>query len=388
MITYSVIDDKISGSIGDTHFSIENDKGTLNKLQGIEAKLEETIVVEEYNALLDEAREVVKKDLGTVIETECEYIKVNRKTGEFHLLYNKVLSNVPMPKALVDRILESQDKGVDFLPLVKMWVRFLRNPNLNKPGKGTRFAKKFFNFVNLKYMHPKMKAEFIEDGFSEKVAEERATIYQMRITKEGLLNGYKVSAEHTVKYEADADGTPIQKPRYLQQFDADTGEITGDGLPETVEDRIFIPAVMGMTGDPFTCTPAQKKAGHFIRVGNTHALDSWDQVNCNDDQSCVPGLHFGGLYYINSYRGHIHNVFVDPMNVGAVPDDETGAIRCKEYFVHSSLAGINGSIYHSSTYAKATDAQWAVMLQEAVTARFEKFKAEAEAEAEQQEALT
>lgn len=389
MITYSVIGDKIAGSIGDAPFSIEHNKDLLKKLKGFEEALEKTTDVEKYNGILESAKELVSQDLASVIETECEYIKVDKKTNEFFLQYNGVLSTVPMPKVLVDRILETQDKEMDFMPLVKCWVRFLRNPNVNKPGKGKKFAKKFFNFVNLKYMHPKLKQEFLDKGFSDKVAEERATIYQMRITNEGLLNGYKVSAEHTVKYVADEDGKPVQKPRYLQSFDQNTGEITGDGLPSTVEERIFVPGVMGMTGDPFSCVGPNgfEKLGHFIKVGCTHALDSWDQVNCNDDQSCVKGLHFGGLMYINSYRGHIHNVFVDPMHIGAVPDDSTGAIRCKQYFVHSSLSGINGSIYHSSKYAEATDKEWDEMLKEAVAAKLEKVK-KAEAKAEELGALS
>ena len=85
-------------------------------------------------------------------------------------------------------------------------------------------------------------------------------------------------------------------------------------------------------------------------------------------QSCVKGLHFGGLKYIAFYSGEIHNIFVDPMHIGAVPDDETGAIRCLQYFVHSSLAGVNGSIYHSSTYAAKTDEEWEEMRREAVQA--------------------
>jgi hypothetical protein len=66
------------------------------------------------------------------------------------------------------------------------------------------------------------------------------------------------------------------------------------------------------------------------------------------------------------------------MHVGAVPDDRTGAIRCKEYFVHSSLAGVNGSIYHSSTYAKATDEQWEEMLKEAVAVHIETVEKQTE----------
>ena len=55
------------------------------------------------------------------------------------------------------------------------------------------------------------------------------------------------------------------------------------------------------------------------------------------------------------------------MHIGAVPCDVDGAIRCKQYFVHSSLTGVNGSIYHSSTYAAKTDEEWAEL-------RFESIK--------------
>ena len=120
---------------------------------------------------------------------------------------------------------------------------------------------------------------------------------------------------------------------------------------------------MGTSGDPFFCEGdnGYNKPNHFIKVGCTHRLPDWSYVNTNDRQSCVKGLHFGGLEYINCISGEIHNIFVDPMHIGAVPDDETGAARCLQYFVHSSLAGVNGSIYHSSTYAAKTDEQWAEM---------------------------
>jgi hypothetical protein len=77
------------------------------------------------------------------------------------------------------------------------------------------------------------------------------------------------------------------------------------------------------------------------------------------------------LKYIAGYSGEIHNVFIDPMHIGAIPDDTTGAIRCLQYFVHSSLAGVNGSIYHSSKYAAMTDAEWSSMQAEAVKLKCE-----------------
>jgi hypothetical protein len=84
-------------------------------------------------------------------------------------------------------------------------------------------------------------------------------------------------------------------------------------------------------------------------------------------------LHIGGLYYINNYGGEIHNVFVDPMNIGAIPDSSEGAIRCLEYFVHSSLAGVNASMYHSSDYAKLTDLDWENMREEILKDKLKKI---------------
>ena len=250
------------------------------------------------------------------------------------------------------------------MPLVKMWTRWLRNPILMKKG-GTDFSNRFFNFVNMKYVHPKLKQELMEEfGLSEEVAEKRATMYQMKITQEGLLNGYKVSSEILHKYDTE---TGEEVPRYTRTFNPDTGEIDSKGLPEHVEDRLFEPAMMGTNGDAFHCEGINGSGlGHFIRVGCSHYLDSWDQVNTNDDQSCVKGLHVGGLRYIAYYSGEIHNIFIDPMHIGAVPDDVDGAIRCKQYFVHSSLSGVNGSIYHSSTYAAKTDEEWAEMRAESI----------------------
>lgn len=368
MLTYSVLDDSITGSVNDKPFSIPYSKESYEALQKFEEDLENSNGKDEYVALLAKVEEFVAQDLAEIIESECPYLKINRKTGTYHLYHNQVTSSVAMPKALVDRILDSHEKGLDFLPLIKMWVRFLRNPLLKSKGK--KFSKKFFNFVNMTYVHPVQKAKFIKEGYSEEVATKKATMYQMKITKEGLLGGYKVSTEVMHKFVADENGEPKKVNRYARTFDPNTGKITSEGLPETVEERLFAPAIMGDRGDAFSCTGPNgfDALGHFIKVGCVHALPSWEMVNTNDDISGVPGLHVGGLYYIAGYTGEIHNVFIDPMHVGAVPDDSTGAIRCKQYFVHSSLAGVNGSIYHSSHYAAMTDSEWASSLAEAVAA--------------------
>ena len=367
MISINVIDDKISGSYGDKTFCVDFNKEVYAIMSDLAEKANTAVTIEDYKKTLDLFEPLTVQDYTKTIQDKCEHIHVNKSTGEFFLAYNGVVSSIPMPEALVERIYESMDKGLDFMPLVKMWTRWLRNPVLRtkmKKGWGREFCERFFSYINLKYVHPVLKKELIEEhGLSEEVAERRATMYQMKITKEGLLNGYKVSHEILTKFKEGEDGEAIEVPRYKRTFNVDTGEIESEGLPEHVEDRLFQPAIMGSSGDAFFCEGVNgyAKPNHFIKVGCTHRLPGWDYVNTNDRASCVKGLHFGGLEYIDCISGEIHNIFVDPMHIGAVPDDETGAARCLQYFVHSSLAGVNGSIYHSSTYAAKTDAEWAEM---------------------------
>lgn len=371
MISLNVIDGNIVGSYGEKSFSIAYTEELYKQMSELAEKADSATSMADLKSILDTFESLTAEDFTKTIQDRCEHIYVNKITGQFFLKTGDVVSNVPMPKALVDRIYESMDMGLDFMPLIKMWTRWLRNPILwekTKKGKGEKFSTKFFNFINMKYVHPILYKEFTEEkGLSPEVAAKKATMYQMKITKEGLLNGYKVSSEIMHKFDAE---TGEKVDRYKRTFNVDTGEIESEGLPEFVEDRLFQPAIMGEGGDAFYCEGPNgyKTPGHFIKVGCVHRLPSWDNVNTNDDASCVPGLHFGGLEYINKIKGEIHNVFVDPMHIGAVPDDTTGAIRCLQYFVHSSLAGVNGSIYHSSTYAAKTDEQWAQERKAAVEA--------------------
>jgi len=372
MISINVIDDKISGSYGDKTFCIDFNKEVYTKMLELAEKANTAVTMEDYKAVIEQFEPLTVQDYTKTVQDKCEFIHVNKSTGEFFLQHNGVVSSIPMPEALVERIYESMDKGLDFMPLVKMWTRWLRNPVLRtkmKKGWGKEFCERFFNYINLRYVHPQLKKELMEEhGLSEEVAERRATMYQMKITKEGLLNGYKVSEEVLTKFEADENGECQEVPRYKRTFNVDTGEIESEGLPKYVEERLFQPAIMGRGGDPFFCEGdnGYDKPNHFIKVGCTHRLPDWSYVNTNDRISCVKGLHFGGLEYINRISGEIHNIFVDPMHIGAVPDDETGAARCLQYFVHSSLAGVNGSIYHSSTYAAKTDEEWAEMRKQIV----------------------
>lgn len=356
MIYVDVIGDLLSVTVREEVHTVPFSEKAYEKLSKLSEKAQAAETMEEYNDIESKTlTKILKYSSHNTVTTKTDWLTYDKMTGQYYLAYEgERATNIPMPQSLVDRIMESIDKNIDFMPVVKLWTRFLRNPFLKQ--KGEDFAQRFADFVNMKYVRPDEKLRLMEEkGYSEEVATRLATVYQIKITKEGLLNGYKVSKEILHKFDAE---TGERVNRYKRTFNVNTGEIESEGLPEFVEDRLFEPAVMRNTGDAFYCGD---EYGHFIRVGKTHALESWDQVNTNDYQVCVPGLHVGGLYYINCYGGEIHNIFVDPMHIGAIPDSNDGAIRCKQYFVHSSLEGVNGSMYHSSTYAELTTAEWEAM---------------------------
>jgi hypothetical protein len=367
MISINVIGEMISGSYGNTPFSRTYEKDIYEQMVKLSDDADQAQTVEEYNKILAEFSLLTTEDLKTrrhIANIAGDiYISKDSAGRHFMELADGYLLDTPMPESLVERILDSFDTGADTTPLAKLWLRWLRNPILRKKtkkGKGEEFTKRFFEFIDMKYVHPTLKNELMEEhGLSEELAEKRATMYQVKITKEGLVNAFKVSREVLTKYDTE---TGEQVPRYQRTFNPDTGEIDSDGLPEHVEDRLFEPAVW-RTGDKFYCEGANgyDSPQYFIKVGCVHRLPSWDMVDTDDDRSCVPGLHVGGLRYIAWYTGEIHNVFVDPMHVGAVPNSVDGAIRCLQYFVHSSLVGVNGSMYHSSKYAQLTDEQWEEM---------------------------
>ena len=367
MISINVIGDMISGSYGNTPFSRTYEKDIYEQMMKLSLKADMAATVEDYNDTLSEFALLTTEDLTTrrhVAHIAGDLFMSKDSAGRYFIEYdNGDVIDTPLPESLVNRILESYDANIDTTPLAKLWLRWLRNPVLRKKrkkGKGEEFTRRFFEFIDMKYVHPRLKIEYMEEhGLSEELATERATMYQVKITKEGLVNAFKVSKEIMTKYDTE---TGEEVPRYQRTFNPDTGEIDSDGLPEHVEDRLFEPAVW-RSGDKFYCEGANGYSDpqYFIKVGCVHRLPSWDMVDTNDDRSCVPGLHVGGLKYIAWYSGEIHNVFIDPMHVGAVPDSQDGAIRCIQYFVHSSLAGVNGSMYHSSKYAALTDEQWEEM---------------------------
>jgi hypothetical protein len=370
-ITVNRINDSITGSFNGKAFGVSFSEDRYNQMKALEKQANEAGTMAELKDILDAFEPLTHEDYKSVVESKSPYLSVNSVTNQFFLKYNQQISKEPLPQAFVDRILEATEKGLDVKPLVKCWARFMRNPNYS-----TQKAALFAFYINQKFTDPVRLQAFRKEGVADDRAVDMATTYQTPITKEGLICTYKVSKEITEKFVKDesVEGGVKKVGKYDYEVDEETGLKTYANKDMEVEDRVFEPAVQGTSGDEFirqTSAGVEVGRGHKIKVGDVHLLADWKMVDCRDNVSCVKGLHVGNLDYIRGYQQKdtvTHYVFVDPMHVGAIVQDNTGALRVKQYMVYKSYAGVNRSLYHSSEYSKLTDAEYDKLVQEAVTA--------------------
>jgi hypothetical protein len=368
MFTFSKNKEFITGTINGEVFGVNYSKEVFDQMTDLETRLESAQTPTEAKEITEEFKKLTEENAKDVREVGFHSDIYVAKTGKFYLKVDNKVTSVAMPEALVDRIKDSTDKGIDVTPLIKFWIRFLRNHKLRNICKTQEakeaFAARVFNYVNLDFTNEEVVHKLIEEkGYTKEVAREMATVKQVKISKEGLLQTFKVSKEITKRYRLNDKGERESYDVYAPKvvgIDPITGLYVYDDKKVLInEDRVFEPAIMGTGGDEFFCGDVK---GHIIRVGQVHRLESWKQINTDDHSSCVPGLHFGGLSYIKGYQSEgteTHNILCSPEHIGAVPCDTSGAIRCTQYYVLDAFSGVNGSIYHSSTYGKMTDDQWA-----------------------------
>ena len=99
-----------------------------------------------------------------------------------------------------------------------------------------------------------------------------------------------------------------------------------------------------------------------------------------------------GLNYIQGYQSEgtvTHNIFIDPSDIGAIIGTgygNDGAMRVRRYFVHSSFAGVNKNIYHSSKFAAMTDGEYVKSLEEVVN-KFQTAKADIDSKIDEANAI-
>ncbi len=370
MITVNRIEDQITGTVNGTPYSVTFHEETYHLMKQIAEEAGTVSTQEEMKALVEKFTPYTKETFKEQIETASPHIFVNPKTGKHYLKLGDKISKTALPKVFVEKLLKSVEKGIDIEPLVKCWGRYLR-PVKGRPAYSEKRAEEFAKYISALYVDQNIVEDLVNNqGFSREVAEKKATTTQVAITQEGLLVCYKVSREITTKYVAEDDQSGVkQVARYKMNVDPDTGLVTYD-TPDHAEDRLFEPAIQGKSGDAFACIGnGHNSVGHFIRVGCRHELDSWDKVG----PPMGPGLHCGGLNYIKNYQtaGTVtHNIFVDPSDIHTVNaiNNQDGAMTVRRYFVHSSFAGPNKGIYHSSEYAKLGDEEYQALLAEAIEA--------------------
>ena len=366
MVIVNRTGDFISGAINGKPFTVSFDDLKYSMMKDLELKASTASTMDEMKEIIAEFTPLTKESYKEIVETASPWLFVNKHTNKFYLKYQDCLSSRAIPQTLVDRILLSVEKNIDVTPLVKCWVRYLREVP-GRPAYSEQRAKDFAAYITAQYTDQAKLAQLMrEDGLSTEFAATLATTNQVAITQEGLLVCYKVSKEILTRYDLNEEEEVVTKSRYKKSVDPDTGLVTY-AEPEYVEDRVFEPQVMGQRGDAFW---SGDKKGHLIRVGHAHWLENWNQVGAPMDK----GLHCGGLSYIANYQQEgtvTHNIFVDPADIHTVSylgGGSDGAMTTKRYFVHSSFAGANKNLYHSSTYAAMADSEYEKALEEVVKA--------------------
>ena len=296
MLTINVIhrgDDKfLNGSLSGEKFNLPFDEKLYADL-----KLQQDVYNGYEDASLIPAWEEGVKALlvekaQDVIETACPDLHKDPRTGFYYVVVEGETSKTPVPELLVEVMLESIEKEISPEPIVKAWIRFLRNPNFT-PAKAERFAK----YITAEIVDFEEVARLVEEeGFTEETAISRATYNDVAITQEGLIVAKKYAELITEGWEMDVkENKPVRVPLYGKApvvVHKISGAVSGgeDVLPEFAEELYFQPPVQGTGGDEFFCGD---EAGHVIQVGKLIQLEDWKMVNCNDDQHCVKGLHVG-----------------------------------------------------------------------------------------------
>jgi hypothetical protein len=372
-IILNVIDEVISASVDGNVLTKTFSEENFKELSKLAEAANNAASVADYKKAVEDFTKACQEDLNVHVESFCPNIYIKQSTGEYFLKNKGIISSIALPQVLVDRIKTSVDKKIDCTPLIKAWTDFLRNPKLRKMDKDEQkaWSDMVFTWLDLKYTNPENVKKLMEEkGYSEDVAIKLSTVYQVQFTQEGLVKAFKCSREITKRWEFDKDGNKVQVDMYpvSKEIDPITGLVTY-GKPEKGinENRIFEPVCMGQRGrDNFLCSATGKEA-MIYKVGAVHELSSWDKVDCNDNNSASYGLNCGNILYVKGWETpetETHNILISLADVGAVTSNSN--LRVLRLYILDAFSGINGSLFHSSTYRKYTDEKWSDYRDEAI----------------------
>lgn len=382
MITINVIKvnevEYLAGKIGKEGYSVEFSKDLRDALIAYTQKYNNTTSMVEANAVLADVllavqtvKSVSNNALTEILKDDLSY---NPKTHTYHVVSEGKTGKEPVHKFFCDKMIEASEKGLSPKPWLIFWVRLMRNPLYMNDIKKVEVL---VNYLEAQFVDEEAAAKLTEEGYSATMARQLSTFDQISISEEGILAAFKYVRLIDKKYvvEKDENGEQIIKhvDMYERTLEVDpiTGNITKDefNLPTHAEDFLFEPPIMGQGYDAFTSkdmtdTNESPALAHVIRIGKIHELPrGFSQVNTDDYQSGVRGLHLGGHYYVKSFGGktsYLVDCLVAPEDIGAVCDvhREDGAIRCKRYMVTGGHFAVSKGMYHPSSYAKLLDSEW------------------------------
>jgi hypothetical protein len=290
-VTNATDSQRILGVINGESFNVVYSDALLQQLKDFQIDYESIEEVDAYEKWVDAVKLALKSsDSSDAIIAKCKDLMYNTKNGKYYIKVGTKVSKHPVPTPLVEVILESTEKNIDPTPVVKAWVRFLRNPNFT-PRKAELFAQ----YITAIIVDTEELTKLMEeDGFIYEKAVERAQYRDVTITAEGLLVCKKYARLLTKGWVIDPEtNEPVLEDLYktTKTVDQWSGKVTETvAYPDFTEELTFEPPVMGRSGNAFLCGDVEE---HIIKVGQKHTLKSWSQVNCNDNTSCVKGLHVG-----------------------------------------------------------------------------------------------
>lgn len=363
MIIYRVLKNNITGTADGKPFNIVKTAATVKKIEKLK----------KANASLEEVMALVDEVHNEEVAGANEYLIYKPATGEYFLKYEKTVSTIPLPKALVHIIETSYDKDIDFLPVVKMWARLLLNPRLkNNPA--------MINFLNTYLSTTWCDKEQVEklmeeQKYTREIATHMSTYQDISITEEGLLATYKVADIVTWEYlmEYDKEGKrwkKVKNPKFKQiapVIDPTTGDVVKEGTfekPDFAEDYTFTPCII-KNGDKFY---SGDKLGYVYEVGKMQYLPEDAERNL-ENTGGGGGLYSGGLKYIENFRScgtHILTCFVNPSDILSF-QSEGHAFRTDALFpnnVWDENVQLRG-VYHSSDYGKVSEARVKALIKKA-----------------------
>ena len=291
MLTFNVIDQRITGVIDGLSFNVAYAEATANSLKDLQVELESINDVDAYETWVAKVKDLLEStEVVDTIVAATKDLMHDTRTGNYYVKVGDKVSKHPVPMALVGVMLESAEKGIDPTPIVKAWVRFLRNPNFS-----TNKAELFARYITTTVVDEEEVDRLMEEeGYTEEKAMERSVYSDVTISESGLLVTKKYARLLTQGWVIDPETNEavledlFKTTKTVNQF---SGEVTETvNYPEFSEELTFEPPVMSRGGDAFLCGEIKD---HIIKVGQYHTLDNWSQVNCNDNVTCTHGLHVG-----------------------------------------------------------------------------------------------